>query len=199
MKTVRIALIVAGASVIVSLGVVAYWMFWGPDRLELAGKSLPQLLQSGDLWPLVIVPVVLIISGVVMVPVLRTIFPGEIKNGIDAPARVLKVWDTGVSINDNPQVGLLLEVSPTGAMPFQVKAKTIVSRLNAALVQPGIAAEVRFDPNKPQRLQIRTLHIQGVASTDAAARMEQLNELRDKGLITEGEYNEKRQEILKTL
>jgi hypothetical protein len=199
MKTVRIALIVAGVGTIVALGVVAYAMFWGPDRLDLAGKSLSQLFEQGDLVPLVVIPVVLIISGIVIVPVLRTLFPSEIKNGVNAPARVLQVWDTGVTINDNPQVGLLLEVSPAGAMPFQARAKTIVSRLNVALVQPGVAAEVRFDPKKPQRLRILTLHVQGTSAADAATRMEQLNELRDKGLITESEYREKRQEILKSL
>jgi len=199
MKIARIALIIGGAGAIVSLGVVAYQVFYGPDRVDLAGKSLRQLLQNGDLGPLVIIPVVLIISGAVMLPFLRTIFPPEIKNGVNAPAQVLKVWDTGVSINDNPQVGLLLQISPAGAMPFQAQAKTVVSRLNAALVQPGITAEVRYDPNKPQRLRVLVLHIKDVGSTDAATRMEQLNELRDKRLITETEYREKREEILRAL
>jgi hypothetical protein len=134
-----------------------------------------------------------------MLPFLRIIFPREIKNGVTAQAKVLKVWDTGVSINDNPQVGLLLEVSPPGGNSFQVEAKTMVSRLNAALVQPGITAEVKYDPEKPQRIQILSLNIQGTAPSNAAGRMEELNDLYDKGLITKEEYQQKREEILKAL
>lgn len=114
-------------------------------------------------------------------------------------AKVLKVWDTGVSINDNPQVGLLLEISLVGGIPYQVEAKTVVSRLNASLVQPGITAEVMVDPQKPQRMQILALDIDQQPNEDAVTRMEELNALRDKNLITESEYQRKREEILKHL
>ncbi len=199
MKSIRRSLIWAGVGVLASLGFVAYMLLWGSDRIPFAGRSLPQLLESGDLVPLLVIPAVLIITGVTMLPFLRIMFPAEIKNGVTAPAKVLRVWDTGVSINDNPQVGLLLEVSPAGGSPFQAESKTLVSRLNAALVQPGVAAEVKYDPQKPQRLQLVALHIKGAGSTDTAARLEELTGLRDKRLITEEEYRQKREDILKTL
>ncbi len=203
MKTVRISLIVSAVGTIAGLGLVVYLMFWGPDHLDLAGKSLPQLLEDEEVLPaLIAIPVMLItliIGAVVMLPFLRVVFPSEIKNGVTAQAKVLKVWDTGVSINDNPEVGLLLEVSPTSGRPFQAEAKTVVSRLNVALVQPGVRADVKYDPQKPQRLQVETLHIDGAAGGGAATRMEELNELRDKRLITEEEYRQKREEILKEL
>jgi hypothetical protein len=93
----------------------------------------------------------------------------------------------------------LLEISPAGDNPFQVETKTIVSRLNVALVQPGIAAKVKYGPQKPRRLQVLALHVQDAAPTDAATWLEQLNELRDKGLIGEEEYRRKREDILGTL
>ncbi len=203
MKTVRISLIVSAVGTIAGLGLVVYLMFWGPDHLDLAGKSLPQLLEDEEVLPaLIAIPVMLItliIGVVVMLPFLRIVFPGEIKNGVTAPGKVLKVWDTGVSINDNPEVGLQLEISPPNGRPFQADAKTVVSRLNVALVQPGVRADVKYDPQKPQRLQIETLHIDGATSNSATTRMEELNELRDKRLITEEEYRQKREEILKEL
>jgi formate hydrogenlyase subunit 3/multisubunit Na+/H+ antiporter MnhD subunit len=134
MKSMRTILLISGVIVLISLGVVVYMMFWGPDHLELGGRSLSELLKSGDLTPLIVIPIVLIVSAVTILPFLRIMFPAEIKNGVTAQAKVLEVWDTGVSINDNPQVGLLLEVSPPSGSPFQVKAKSLVSRLNAALV-----------------------------------------------------------------
>ncbi len=200
MKPVRISLIISAVGTILGLGLVVYLMFWGPDRLDVAGKSLSQLLEDEEVMvPLIVIPAMLIISAVVTLPFLRIAFPGEIKNGVTAQAKVLKVWDTGVSINDNPQVGLLLEVSPARGARFQVEAKTVVSRLNAGLVRPGIKADIKYDPKKPQRLEVVTLHINGADAGSAATRLEELNNLRDKALITEEEYRRKREEILKAL
>lgn len=199
MKSVRLIFILFIIGVVVSLGVVAYFMSMGPDRLQFSGKSLPEMLQDGTLLGLLVIPVVLIIIGVSMRPFLRIIFPVEIRNGVTTQAKVIKVWDTGVSINDNPQVGLLLDVSPPDGNSFQAEAKSVVSRLNAALVQPGITAEVKYDPEKPQRLQVLSLNFQDTAPSSATARMEELNELYDKGLITKEEYQQKREEILKAL
>ena len=199
MKSVQKVFLLSGIIAVASLGLVVYLMFWGPDRIDIAGKSLPQLLEEGDIVPIIVVPIALIITGVAMLPFLRIIFPDEIKNGVTAQATVLKVWDTGVSINDNPQVGLRLQVSPAGANPFQTETKTIVSRLNVALVQPGITAEVKYDPLDPKRIKVLTVNIQDVASNDAASRLEQLEELRNKDLISGDEYRQKREEILKLL
>jgi hypothetical protein len=207
MKSIRGVFIVASAIAILSFGVVAFFMFFGPDHIDIAGRSFTELLKDEKFLPIIIVPVVLIITGVTMVPILRTIFPQKIKNGVTAQARVLKVWDTGVSINDNPQVGMLLEVRDIAGSTFQVQGKTIVSRLNAALVQPGITAEIKYDPEKPKRLEIIQLNISSLpagtggsaAPGDTAARLEELNSLRDKGLITPEEYSQKRADILKAL
>jgi hypothetical protein len=157
------------------------------------------LLENSDLSPVFVILIVLTISTVAIVPFLRFVFPREIKDGVEAQAKVLKVWDTGVSINDNPQVGLLLEISPAGGNPIQVEAKTVVSRLNAALVQPGITVDVRYDPQKPRRLRVLTFNFDSPVPGDNAARLEELERLRDKGLITAEEYRQKREEILKNL
>jgi hypothetical protein len=209
MKSLRIVLILSGVIAVVGFGVAAFMLFWGPNHINIAGRSFTELLKDDAFKPILIVPAVLIITGVSMIPILRTIFPGQIKNGVTAQARVLKVWDTGVSINDNPQVGLLLEVRDIAGSVFQVEGKTIVSRLNAALVQPGITAEVKYDPEKPKRVQILQLNVSapaapaapdaGAAPGETTARLEELNGLRDKGLVTEAEYQQKRADILKAL
>lgn len=182
-----------------SLGYVAYQMFWGPDRIDLIGKSLPELLDNGGLLGLIVIPVVLLIGILVMRPFLRIMFPDEIKGGVTAPAKVLKVWDTGVSINNNPQVGLLLEITPTDGVSFQAESKTVVSRLQAALVQPGATAEVRYDPQKPQRLQVLNLTLPSPGASNTETRLEELTRLRERGLITAEEYIQKRDQILKDL
>ena len=192
-RTIAI-LVVAGLAVV--LGFIAYETFWGPDRLQLSGKSLLELLGDGGLWKFLVFAAALIGFGVFELLDLRNTSPPEIKNGITAQARVLKVWDTGVTINGDPQVGLLLEVSPAGGNPsFQATAKGLVSRLEASLVRPGITAQVKYDPQKPQRLQVLALQVPDAATADTAARLEQLDALRDKALISEEEYRQKREDI----
>jgi hypothetical protein len=204
MKKIQIVFILVILGVAASLGVMAYSMFWGPDHIELAGRSISDLIESGDLVPLIVIPLVLIITAFSMRSFFRYIFPDEIKNGVDAQAKILKVWDTGMTINDNPQIGLLLEVSPPGGSLFQVEAKTLVSRLQVANVQPGLTAEVRYDPEKPTRIRVLTVNAEGAsaataASSATAARLQELDALRDKGLITMEEYRRKREDILKAL
>lgn len=199
MRAHRILLIVSAILVFASLAAAAYTMVWGPEPLEVAGKSLRELVKSDALLVAVGVVAALGITWLLVRPFARFLFPPQIKDGVTTEARVLKVWDTGTTVNDDPQVGLLLKFTPAGGAPLQVEAKTLVSRLQAALVQPGISAEVKYDPQKPQRLQVLTLYLQEATPKSAAARMEELNELRDKGLVSDEEYRQKREEILKAL
>jgi hypothetical protein len=187
--------------ILASLGMAfsVVMLIWGPERIEVEGRSPAELLQSGDLVPLVVIPIVLLISALAIRPFFRILFPRRIKNAVSARARVTKVWDTGVSINDNPQVGLLLHVTPSMGAAFDAEAKTIVSRLSAAHVQPGITAEIQYDPLDPRHVQVVRLNLQETASGNAASRLEELRSLRDQRLITDEEYNLKRQEIIKSL
>jgi len=79
-----------------------------------------------------------------------------LKTGVRAKAKILKVWDTGVTVNQNPQVGMLLEVTPTDRMPFQAEAKQIISRLNPSLYQQGMEVNVRFDPDDTDKVAIES-------------------------------------------
>jgi hypothetical protein len=67
------------------------------------------------------------------------------RHGAPAQAKILKIWDTGVTVNDNPQVGMQLVVYAAGRLPFQAETKSIVSRLQIPLVQVGSLVEVKYD------------------------------------------------------
>ena len=79
-----------------------------------------------------------------------------LKTGVRAKAKILKVWDTGVTVNQNPQVGLMLEVTPQNKMPYQAETKQIISRLNPSLYQPGMEVNVRFDPDDTEKVAIES-------------------------------------------
>jgi hypothetical protein len=196
MRTLSILVIFSLAA---GLGFLTYSTFLGPDRLLLDGLSLSELIADGGLQHYLIFAVVLLAIGFFEVLFLRNQPPADIKNGVTAEARVKKVWDTGTTINDDPQMGLLLQVTPPGGAPaFQAEARTVVPLHAVPFVKPGTSADVKYDPRKPARLQLLALHIQDAPALDAAGRLKELGALREKGLISEEEYRQKREEILET-
>lgn len=65
--------------------------------------------------------------------------------GVEAPAQVLGVQDTGVTVNNNPRVKITLSVTPPdGTAAFQVVTKQTVSRV--AIPRAGDGFMVRYDP-----------------------------------------------------
>jgi hypothetical protein len=77
-----------------------------------------------------------------------------LQQGVPAQATILKIWDTGVTLNDNPQVGMLLEIQAPNREPFRVEMKSIISRLALAQVQPGRVVPVRYDPENPSKVAL---------------------------------------------
>jgi hypothetical protein len=74
--------------------------------------------------------------------------------GESAQAKVLRIWDTGMTVNKNPVVGFLLEVYPIGQPAYQAETKGIISRLDIPQIQPGAILQVKFDPDNPSRVAL---------------------------------------------
>jgi hypothetical protein len=197
MKTTRKILLVSLISAALTIGVAVFLVY----KVSAPSTQGASSSSSGGVvvW---VIPLVVVIAGLSLLPFLRILFPRVIRNGVRARATVLKVWDTGVSINDNPQVGLLLEVQPEDGAPFQAETKKVVSRLNAALIQPGVKAKVVFDPSNPRRVEVQSFEVESGGAgkvVDTEARLRELKNLREQDLVTEEEYQKKKEEILKGL
>lgn len=74
--------------------------------------------------------------------------------GVPAQATVVQIWDTGVTVNNDPVVGFLLEVKPENQAAFQAKTKALVSRLAVPRVQPGARLRVFYDPKDTTRVAV---------------------------------------------
>jgi hypothetical protein len=184
-------------SLAMGLGFLAYTAFFGPDRIPLEGMSFWEVLKDGDFWNFLLFAGSLLMFAVFEVSSLRDQPPADIQNGVTAQARIVRMWDTGVTINDDPQVGILLEIFPPGGgAPFQAEARTVISRRDVPNVKPGTRSEVMYDPQKPSRLKIMALHVPEAAARNFAGRLEELETLREKKLISESEYRQKRMDIL---
>jgi hypothetical protein len=75
-------------------------------------------------------------------------------NGEPAQAEILKIWDTGMTVNDDPVVGFLLEVRPDGKDAYQAETKLLISRISVSQVQPGAVVPVRIDRVDPKRVSL---------------------------------------------
>lgn len=86
----------------------------------------------------------------------RTIFGNQklLKYGTPAQAKVMEVHDTGVTINNDPQIKLLLEVQPPLGTPYLVETKTIISRLQPDLYTRGMTVPVKIDLNNKNKIAI---------------------------------------------
>jgi hypothetical protein len=70
--------------------------------------------------------------------------------GVPASARVVKLWDTGITVNDDPVIGLEVEVArEDGSVYTATIPKSLISRLDVPQFQPGQTVSVRIDPQDP--------------------------------------------------
>jgi hypothetical protein len=76
------------------------------------------------------------------------------KSGRPGTARVLKIWDTGMTVNGNPVVGFRLKVRAEGIEPFEVETKALIGRLDVPRIQPGTELAVMFDPGDHTRVAL---------------------------------------------
>jgi hypothetical protein len=74
--------------------------------------------------------------------------------GLVAQATVQTVRDTGLTVNENPQVEFELLVSVDGRAPYPVIHRQVVSRLVIGNFQPGTSIPIRVDPADRTRVLI---------------------------------------------
>jgi hypothetical protein len=74
--------------------------------------------------------------------------------GRQGTAIVTALRDTGMTVNDNPQVELDLDVTVEGMPVYPVTHRQVISRLAIAGFQPGATVPVRVDPMEPRTLII---------------------------------------------
>ncbi|HEX4496355.1 MAG TPA: DUF3592 domain-containing protein [Thermoanaerobaculia bacterium] len=72
------------------------------------------------------------------------------QTGTAASARILKIWDTGITVNEDPVIGMRVEITrPDGTTYTPSIPKSLISRLDIPRFQPGATVSVRIDPQNP--------------------------------------------------
>lgn len=80
-----------------------------------------------------------------------------LQNGVSAPAVIISVQDTGVTMNDNPQARIHLRVMPMGGEPFEADTTTFVGRFQVGMFVPGASLMVKYDPSDKTKVAIESV------------------------------------------
>ena len=75
------------------------------------------------------------------------------ETGVAAEATIVKIWDTGMTVNDDPVIGMEVQVYPAEGETWRATIpKSLISRLDIPQFQPGQTVHVRFDPQDKSRV-----------------------------------------------
>lgn len=94
------------------------------------------------------------------------------KTGLPGIARILEVKDTGVTINNNPQVKLVLEVKNNFGQKYTTQCRVLVSRINPNAYMPGMEIPVKIDPKNEMNV---VLDFTGSRQSSSASTISQPN------------------------
>jgi hypothetical protein len=79
--------------------------------------------------------------------------------GVAAKAAVLRIWDTGITVNQDPVIGMEVEVRPADGPSWKATIpKSLISRLDVPRFQPGSVVDVRYDPHDTSRVALDMYH-----------------------------------------
>ena len=77
-----------------------------------------------------------------------------LKNGNEARATILKVWQTGLKVNINVQIGLRLQVQAPDGNTYETEIKAVVPKVMVDRYQEGNAVQVNVDPYDRTRVAL---------------------------------------------
>ena len=77
-----------------------------------------------------------------------------LQKGQPAQARVISVQQTGVLVNNSPQILLQLEIQPQFGAPYQTSTKAVIPLVQIPQIQPGSVIPVLVHPTDPTRVEL---------------------------------------------
>jgi hypothetical protein len=79
---------------------------------------------------------------------------GGMPDGIPTTAVILGMGQTGLTINEQPQLTFTLQVQPpTGGAPYQVEIRQTVPMIALGMLAPGRTIAVRVSPTDPMKVR----------------------------------------------
>ena len=79
---------------------------------------------------------------------------GILQNGISAKAKIVSVRQTGMMVNNQPQIEFDLDVQQPGGAPYRAQAKAIIPLVHIPQFQPGVDVPVKIHPSDPMQVAL---------------------------------------------
>ena len=124
-----------------------------------------------------------------------------VNSGVEAPATVADVVDTGTTINEQPRVLLVLRVDgPDGT--FELRRKVTVSRVKVPRI--GERVTVYYDPKDPSNFTFRHGDLADdeqapAVAADPVDQIARLADMHERGMLSEDEFAQAKQRLLADL
>jgi hypothetical protein len=80
-----------------------------------------------------------------------------LQNGTQANGKIIELWDTAVTINNQPQIGMKIQYNTISGQTVVAELKMVISRLETAYYQPGVSCVIRYDPNNTSKIAIESI------------------------------------------
>lgn len=97
----------------------------------------------------------IVIGSILLVAIVsRSARNPKIENAILGQATVLKIWETGLIINRQPQVGFLLNVQHPDGSSYEAQTKAVISIIHLPQIQPGSTLPVKIDAKDRTRVAL---------------------------------------------
>jgi hypothetical protein len=74
------------------------------------------------------------------------------KIGIVGKAKILEVHDTNITINNNPQLRLVLEIKNNSGEVYTTACRIVISRLKPVLFKTDMEVSVKIDPKNEKNV-----------------------------------------------
>ncbi|WP_330178854.1 DUF3592 domain-containing protein [Nocardia sp. NBC_01503] len=140
------------AAVVFSVLGIGYYLWHGltsDDFLPWVGWQM-----SLPIIALTVLPMAFAFTGDSVMSALTGNNSSEFRNGLMGLGTVESVRNTGVSLNDQPQVRIDFRVEGADGKVFPAYAKMIVPLTELALLRPGVVLPVRYLPEHPDRVEV---------------------------------------------
>ncbi|WP_067897532.1 hypothetical protein [Nocardia vaccinii] len=172
---------------IAAVAAVGYYLWHGltyrSDGLDGGAFGWVGWQMALPIIAITVVPIVFAFSGEGIAQAFTGRNSAEFRDGPVGIATVTSVRQTGVTINDQPQIRLELSVQGADGDTFDSQAAIIVPLTELALLRPGVVLPVRYVPGRTDRVEIDR-------SGDRAAMQNALNEnMIRRGLTSRGKLD----------
>ena len=151
--------IVRTAALVFLVGSAGYYLWYGLGDRGRSNYGIDALSWVGPqmIWPIVAVSVVVVCFALTGDSVLAA-FTGRnsaaFRQGAVGIGTVRSVRQTGMTLNDQPEVRIDLGVEGADGETFESHARMIVPLTELALLRPGVVLPVRYLPDRTDKVEI---------------------------------------------